>query len=52
MSFSFSSDPSGAVFYPDYFRKHFTFNDLTIQDQLTAVRIEGSIYLLIIELKN
>ena len=42
MSLASSSDPSGAVFYPDYFRKHFTFNDLIFSGPITAVRIEGS----------
>ena len=40
-SLSSSSDPSGGVFYPEYFRKHFTFNDLTNNGPLTAIRIEG-----------
>ena len=42
LSLASSSDPSGAVFYPDYFRKHFTFNDLVFSGPITAVRIEGS----------
>lgn len=42
MSLASSSDPSGAVFYPDYFRKYFTFNDLVFSGPITAVRIEGS----------
>ena len=37
-----SSDPSGAVFYPEYFRNQFTFNDLTTEGPITAIRIEGS----------
>ncbi len=37
-----SSDPSGAVFYPEYFRDQFTFNDLTTEGPITAIRIEGS----------
>jgi glycolate oxidase FAD binding subunit len=41
-SLSSSSDPSGAVFYPEYFRNHFTFNDLTTEGPITAVRIEGT----------
>ncbi len=39
---SSSTDPSGGVFYPEEFREHFTFNDLTIKGALTAIRIEGS----------
>jgi len=37
-----STDPSGGVFYPDYFRSHFIFNDLTTEGPITAIRIEGS----------
>ena len=37
-----STDPSGGVFYPEYFRNQFTFNDLTIEGPITAIRIEGS----------
>ena len=40
-SLSSSSDPSGGVFYPEYFTNHFTFNDLTYEGPLTAIRIEG-----------
>ncbi len=42
ISLSSSSDPSGAVFYPENFRNNFTFNDLTINGPITAIRIEGS----------
>ena len=41
ISLSSSSDPSGGVFYPEYFTNHFTFNDLTHEGPLTAIRIEG-----------
>ena len=41
-SLASSSDPSGAVFYPEYFRNQFTFNDLTTEGPITAIRIEGS----------
>ena len=41
-SLSSASDPSGAVFYPEYFRNHFTFNDLTTEGPITAIRIEGT----------
>ena len=37
-----STDPSGGVFYPEYFRNQFTFNDLTTEGPITAIRIEGS----------
>ena len=40
-SVSSSSDPSGGVFYPEYFSNHFTFNDLTHDGPFTAIRIEG-----------
>ncbi len=40
-SLSSSSDPSGGVFYPEYFSNHFTFNDLTHDGPFTAIRIEG-----------
>ena len=40
-SLSSSTDPSGGVFYPDYFGKNFILNDLTYEGGLTAVRIEG-----------
>ena len=36
-SLSSSIDPSGGVFYPDSFEKHFSFNDLTHKGALTAV---------------
>jgi glycolate oxidase FAD binding subunit len=39
---SSSSDPSGGVFYPEYFRNHFTLNDLTTNGPITAIRIEGT----------
>ena len=38
---SSSTDPSGGVFYPDYFGKDFVLNDLTHDGGLTAIRIEG-----------
>ncbi len=41
LALSSSSDPSGGVFYPEYFRKYFTFNDLTTDGAITAIRIEG-----------
>ena len=37
-----STDPSGGVFYPEYFRSQFIFNDLTTEGPITAIRIEGS----------
>ena len=40
-SLSSSADPSGGVFYPDSFEKHFTFNDLIHKGALTGIRIEG-----------
>ena len=40
-SLSSSTDPSGGVFYPDYFGKNFILNDLTHDGGLTAIRIEG-----------
>ena len=40
-SLSSSTDPSGGVFYPDYFGKNFILNDLTYEGGLTAIRIEG-----------
>ena len=40
---SSSTDPSGGVFYPDYFGKNFILNDLTHEGGLTAIRIEGPI---------
>tara|TARA_B100001057_G_C22841795_1_gene947389 strand:- start:1545 stop:2804 length:1260 start_codon:yes stop_codon:yes gene_type:complete len=43
VALSSSSDPSGAVFYPDYFREHFSLNDLTAEGALTAIRIEGPV---------
>ena len=42
LSLSSSSDPSGAVFYPENFRSYFTFNDLTFSGPITAIRMEGS----------
>jgi glycolate oxidase FAD binding subunit len=39
---SSSCDPSGAVFYPEFFQNKFTFNDLTTKGPITAIRIEGS----------
>ena len=41
ISLSSSSDPSGGVFYPEYFTNHFTFNDLTHEGPFSAIRIEG-----------
>jgi glycolate oxidase FAD binding subunit len=41
LALSSSSDPSGGVFYPEYFRNNFTFNDLTTEGPITAIRIEG-----------
>ena len=41
IALSSSTDPSGGVFYPEKFDKHFTFNDLTHKGALTAIRIEG-----------
>ncbi len=41
LSLSSSSDPSGGVFYPEYFRNYFTFNDLTSGGPITAIRVEG-----------
>ena len=38
---SSSTDPSGGVFYPEYFEKSFIFNDLMHQGALTGIRIEG-----------
>ena len=38
---SSSTDPSGGVFYPDYYAKNFILNDLTHEGGLTAIRIEG-----------
>ena len=38
---SSSVDPSGGVFYPEYFEKSFIFNDLTHKGALTGIRIEG-----------
>ena len=40
-SLSSSIDPSGGVFYPDSFEKHFSFNDLTHKGALTGIRVEG-----------
>ncbi len=41
ISLSSSSDPSGGVFYPEYFSNNFTFNDLTHEGPFSALRIEG-----------
>ena len=41
ITLSSSIDPSGGVFYPEYFRKNFIFNDLTQQGALIGLRIEG-----------
>ena len=41
LALSSSSDPSGGVFYPEYFRNNFTFNDLTTEGAITAIRVEG-----------
>jgi glycolate oxidase FAD binding subunit len=41
ITLSSSSDPSGGVFYPEYFRKNFTLNDLTQEGALIGIRIEG-----------
>ncbi len=38
---SSSTDPSGGVFYPEYFEKNFIFNDLTYKGALTGIRVEG-----------
>ena len=38
---SSSTDPSGGVFYPEYFEKNFVFNDLTHKGALIGIRIEG-----------
>ncbi len=42
IALSSSSDPSGAVFYPENFRSFFIFNDLTFSGPITAIRMEGS----------
>ncbi len=42
LALSSSSDPSGGAFYPEYFKNYFTFNDLTTQGPITAIRIEGT----------
>ncbi len=42
LSLSSSSDPSGAVFYPENFRSRFTLNNLTFSGPITAIRMEGS----------
>ena len=42
LALSSSADPSGGAFYPEHFRSHFTFNDLTTEGPITAIRIEGS----------
>ena len=38
---SSSTDPSGGVFYPEYFEKNFVFNDLTHKGALIGIRVEG-----------
>ena len=42
VALSSSCDPSGAVFYPEFFQDQFTFNDLLTKGPITAIRIEGS----------
>ena len=42
LSLSSSSDPTGAVFYPENFRNNFSFNNLTFSGPITAIRVEGS----------
>jgi len=39
---SSSCDPSGAVFYPEFFQDQFIFNDLITKGPIAAIRIEGS----------
>ena len=41
IALSSSTDPSGGVFYPEYFRKNFIFNDLTQEGALIGLRVEG-----------
>ena len=41
ITLSSSVDPSGGVFYPEHFRKNFTFNDLKQEGALIGIRIEG-----------
>ena len=41
ITLSSSIDSSGAVFYPEYYRKNFTFNDLTQEGAIIGVRVEG-----------
>jgi glycolate oxidase FAD binding subunit len=41
IALSSSTDPSGGVFYPEYFRKNFIFNDLTQKGALIGLRVEG-----------
>ena len=41
IALSSSADPSGGVFYPEYYRKNFTFNDLTQEGALIGLRVEG-----------
>ena len=41
ITLSSSIDPSGAVFYPEYYRKNFTFNDLTQEGAIIGIRVEG-----------
>ena len=42
ISLSSSSDVSGGVFYPEYFRNQFSLNDLTNKGPITAIRVEGA----------
>ena len=41
ITLSSSIDPSGAVFYPEYYRNNFTFNDLTREGAIIGIRVEG-----------
>tara|TARA_B100000941_G_scaffold16627_1_gene10082 strand:+ start:4354 stop:5616 length:1263 start_codon:yes stop_codon:yes gene_type:complete len=41
ISLSSTSDVSGAVFYPEYFKNQFTLNDLVNKGPITAIRVEG-----------
>ena len=43
ITLSSSIDPSGGVFYPEYFRKNFIFNDLTQKGALIGLRVEGPV---------
>jgi glycolate oxidase FAD binding subunit len=42
VALSSSCDPSGAVFYPEFFQDQFTLNDLITKGPITAIRIEGA----------